>query len=393
MDKFIDSAFFSRGFRPFFFFGTIFAALIISLWVPWYLGIIEIPSALPPISWHNHELFFGYIPAIIAGFLLTAVPNWTGRRPASGMSLAILLAIWLLGRLAISFSLFLPPLLASFFALAFLPALIFIVGRDIVLAGNKRNLVVIVVLSALFLAQIFYHVEFLTTGDTLFGARLALAIILIMIMLIGGRIIPNFTRNWIRRFNPGPEPIGFARFDAIAMLVAIIALAAWVVLPALPALGAKISGLLFLGAGLIHLARLWRWRPLRTVREPMLAVLHLAYLFIPVGFILAGLAAIGDGAITTALTIHSWSVGTIALMTIAVMTRVTKGHTGRAQVANTSTLILFGAMLVAIFARLAAAVLPQYSAVLLTSSATGWIVAFAGFALIYGPALFTTRQS
>ena len=135
----MGSAFLSRGFRPFFFFGTIFAALIIGLWVPWYLGIIDIPSALPPISWHNHELFFGYIPAIIAGFLLTAVPNWTGRPPVAGATLAILLAIWFLGRLAISFSLFLPPVVVSLTALAFLPTLIFFIARDIILSGNRRN--------------------------------------------------------------------------------------------------------------------------------------------------------------------------------------------------------------------------------------------------------------
>ncbi|VAW21066.1 NnrS protein involved in response to NO [hydrothermal vent metagenome] len=393
MDKIFHSAFLSRGFRPFFFLGTVFAALIIALWVPWYLGIIQIPSALPPISWHNHELLFGYVTAIIAGFLLTAVPNWTGRTPASGKLLALLVAIWLLGRLAISFSLFLPPLVSSLVALSFLPALIFVVGRDIIAAGNKRNLVVIIVLGALFLAQIFYHLEFMITGDTQFGFRLALAIILVLVMLIAGRIVPNFTRNWIRRFNPGPEPMPFGRFDAIAMLVAILALATWVVLPLLPPLGATIAGLLFLGAGIIHLARLWRWQPLRVIGEPMLAVLHLAYMFIALGFIIAGIFPVEDGAITPALTVHTWSVGAIALMTLAVMTRVTKGHTGLAQVANTSTLILFGAMLVAIFARLAAALLPQYTSVLLTSSALGWIISFAGFALIYGPALFSARKN
>jgi len=393
MDKFIDSAFLSRGFRPFFFLGAIFAALIIGLWVPWYLGVIDIPSALSPISWHAHELLFGYVPAIIAGFLLTAVPNWTGRKPATGQVLLALLAIWLSGRLAISFSLFLPPALVALLALAFLPALIFVVARDILNANNKRNLVVIIVLSLLFLAQLFFFIEFLTTGNTLFGARLGLAIILVMIMLIGGRIIPNFTKNWIKRNNPGPEPITFSRFDSAAMLVAIIAFATWVVLPALPPSSADGAGLLFLITGIIHLARQWRWKPFRIAREPMIGVLHLAYMFIPAGFILAGLEPLSAGVITTPVIVHTWSVGTIALMTMAVMTRVTNGHTGRVQTASPVTLMLFAALLIAVAARLAAVFLPQYTAILLTSAATGWIFAFAGFVLVKTPALFSPRQN
>jgi len=393
MNKLMDSAFLSHGFRPFFFFGSIFGALIISLWVPWYLGMIDIPSALPPISWHNHELFFGYIPAIIAGFLLTAVPNWTGRKPVTGSGLAILVFIWLLGRLAISFSLFLPPLLVSLTALAFLPALIFAVARDIILANNKRNIIVIIVLGALFLAQVFYHVEFLLTGSTLFGARLALAIILLLIMLIGGRIIPNFTKNWIKRYNPGPEPITFGKFDRAAMVVTILALAIWVVLPSLSPSAARVAGLLFLITGIIHLARQLRWKPHRVAREPMIWVLHLAYMFIPVGFILAGLEPLGNGLITAPVIIHTWSVGTIALMTIAVMTRVTRGHTGQAQVTTPGTFLLFTALLIAVFARLAAVSLPQYTSILLTIAATGWVFAFAGFALIQTPALFLPRRN
>ena len=155
----LPAHFFSGGFRPFFLFGALHAALMIALWVPWFLGFLHVPTALSPLAWHQHELMFGYVPAIIAGFLLTAVPNWTGRKPVTGLPLALLFALWLAGRLAIACSEEIGLMPAAVVASAFLPVLALLVLRELVAARNTRNYKVVVVLSLLFLAQLVFHYE------------------------------------------------------------------------------------------------------------------------------------------------------------------------------------------------------------------------------------------
>lgn len=287
--------FFSAGFRPFFLFGALQPAVMIVLWVPWFLGFLRLPSALPPIAWHQHELLFGYVPAVIAGFLLTAVPNWTGRKPLSGWPLLLLFALWLAGRLAIACSEQIGINLALIVAAAFLPVLAVIVLRELVLSGNRRNYKVVLVLSALSVSELLFFYEVDRFGFVEIADRLAIATIILLIAIIGGRIIPIFTANWLRQRNPGRLPPAFDRFDLTCMVLTFVALAAWPVAARVEPIVLP-TGILMLLAGSAQFARQLRWAPFRTFAESLVTILHLAFLFVPAGFLLLGVALLLDDA-------------------------------------------------------------------------------------------------
>lgn len=383
-------ALFSYGFRPFFFFGALHAALMVALWVPWYLGFISLPSAFPPVVWHSHELLFGYVPAIVAGFLLTAVPNWTGRLPVVGWPLAGLFGLWLGGRLAVAFSLSVPPLAVAVASLAFPAGLLAVLCREIVAGKNWRNLKVVAGVTALTLAQALFHYEVWRFGRSTYGDHLAVAATLTLIMIVGGRIVPSFTINWLKQNNPGPLSAPFGSFDKAAMVFGVAALAGWVMAPALPLLDMPIAAALAL-AGVLHLVRQARWRPERTLAEPLVTVLHLGYAFVPIGFLLAAHALwTGASPAATGAT-HAWTVGAIGLMTLAVMTRATRGHSGRPLRAPPGTVAIYALMLAAALARIVAALMPETAFVALSVAGIAWIAAFLLFAALYAPMLLLPR--
>lgn len=386
------SEIFSYGFRPFFLAGALHAALMVALWVPWFLGLLRLPSALPPIAWHAHEMLFGYAPAIIAGFALTAVPNWTGRLPVVGAPLAGLFALWLAGRLAVAFSEHIGLVAMSAVALAFLLTLTALVAREILAAGNRRNLVIVAALVILTSAHAVFLYEVSHEGASTYGSALALADTVMLISLIGGRITPSFTSNWLNRTGSTSRAAPFGAVDRVALLVGLVALAGWVAAPALPhGASPALAAALFL-AGALHAARQARWLPHRTLREPLVAVLHAAYAFVPVGFLLAGLDMLA-GAVGSGGAAHAWSVGAVGLMTLAVMTRASRGHTGRELQADLSTIVIYAAMTVSAVARLAAVYVPQWIDGLLAVAAFAWVLAFAGFAAAYGPMLLQKGRS
>jgi uncharacterized protein involved in response to NO len=265
----------SYGFRPFFLAGALHAAATVALWVPAYLGITTTPGALPPIAWHSHELLFGYVPAIVAGFVLTAVASWTGRPPVRGPLLGVLVMLWLLGRIAIAASagLGMPVVIAT--SLAFPLALLAVVGREIIAGRSWRNLKVLAGLAVLVAAQGLFHAEIWMAGQTTWADHLAVAATITLVLIVAGRIVPNFTANWLRQHNPAPVPAAFGSFDRISVSTAVLALAAWTALPALANLAAPVGGLL-LTAGCLELARQSRWQPHRTLAEPLVTVLHVA---------------------------------------------------------------------------------------------------------------------
>ena len=380
----------SFGFRPFFLAGALQAAISVALWVPWYLGMIEVPTALSPVAWHVHELLFGYLAAVIAGFLLTAVPNWTGRMPVAGWPLLGLFLLWLAGRVAVALSEVLGQVPAMVIALAFPLGLLFLVGREVVAAGNRRNLPVVGLVAAFTTGQAAFLLEDLGSGEIVYGPRVAIAAALILVTLIGGRITPSFTTNWLRRAGPGPMPAPFGRLDRAALGLGAVALLGWAVLPAAPSAG-SVVGLLLIVASAVHLARQLRWQPAATPGEPLLAALHLGYGFVPLGLAVAGVAAIaGDVALATA-GLHLWTTGAFGLMTLAVMTRATLGHTGRELRASPGTVPIFIAVIAAALSRAMAALLPEQMPLLMGVSAISWVGAFLGFAAIYGPMLLAGR--
>jgi len=376
-------ALFSYGFRPFFLFAAIQAALAIAVWTLWLDGASGLPSGFAPVAWHAHELLFGYASAVVAGFLLTAVPNWTGRLPVVGLPLVGLFALWLVGRAAMAASALLHPLALALLTLAFPVALCALIAREVLAGRNVRNIKVVAVLGVLCLAQLFFHVEVWRSGVSTFSERLAIAGYLLLVMIVGGRIVPSFTTNWIRRENPGRVPVPFDRFDKAAMIVGGAALLAWVAMPATSRV-APVFGALFVVAGALHFARLVRWAPDRVWGEKLVAVLHVAYAFIPLGFALAAASAFTGGRAFDLAAIHCWAIGGIGLMTLAVMTRATRGHTGNALVAPPSTSLLYALLAAAAIARIAAVFL-QDSTAALTIAGLCWTLAFAGFAILYGP--------
>jgi uncharacterized protein involved in response to NO len=383
---FTGPALLSYGFRPFFLFGALWAAVIVALWLPILSGHLALPSAFEPIEWHVHELVYGYVPAIVAGFLLTAVPNWTGRLPVVGMRLATLFAIWVAGRIAIFFSLWIGAGIAAIIDLAFLVALGFVIAREIIASKNTRNLKVLVGVALLLTGNGLFHLEALGGVGDGHGTRLGIAATILLIMLIGGRIIPSFTRNWLARIPLGRLPSQFDRFDVLVVALSGVALASWVIAPQ-----AKATAALALAAGCLNVARLTRWAGERTAAEPLVLILHVAYAFVPIGFFLLALSIVGSGLIASAGAVHGWTTGAIGLMTLAVMTRASLGHTGRPLTATPAIQLIYMAAATAALARIAAA-FDVMREPMLHLSAAAWVTAFGGFVVVYGP-LLTHRNA
>jgi uncharacterized protein involved in response to NO len=371
----------SYGFRPFFLAAGLFAPLAMMLWLGALIGGWEIGgSSHGPVNWHAHEMLFGYTTAALTGFLLTTIPNWTGRLPVSGGPLLALALLWLAGRVAMAAPDVLGPIPSAIIDSAFLPVILLIALREIVAGKNWRNLKIIAGLGALAGINIASHAAMALGGEPALFYRAAIAVYICLIGLVGGRIVPSFTRNWLVKVSAKHLPAPFDRFDAIAMIVLIVAAACWTILPDSPLSAALIA----LAAGL-HLVRLLRWRGANAIAEPMLVVLHVGYAFIPLG--LAAVTASALGWITTVSALHLLTVGAIGNMTLAVMTRATMGHTGRPIQASRLTVAAFVAIFVAAAIRPLAELVPDYYFVVLGTSGGAWIVAFLLFCIEFGPML------
>jgi len=378
----------SYGFRPFFLVGALYSGLSILLWLPLFYGELDLNTSFAPVDWHIHELFFGYLTAIITGFLFTAVPNWTGRMPIQGMPLLVLVLIWLAGRLAVTFSASLGWGAAMAVDLAFLAAIALVIGNEIIAGSNWRNLKVLLPLLLLLAANVLFHVEAQVTGTTDLSRRIATMAAITLIMLIGGRIIPSFTRNWLARENPGRLPAPFGRADMISIAVAVFALAVWSAAPQ-TGLAAGLLGV----AALLHFYRLARWAGDRALRDPMIWILHVGYLFVPAGFALLALSGIASESVPQAAGMHALAAGAIGVMTLSVMVRATLGHTGQALQAGPGSLLIFGAVVVAALARISAAFRIDAAEILLHVAAFGWFVGFAGFAVLFARVLCNRRDA
>lgn len=339
-------ALFSYGFRPFFLFAGLFAAAVIPMWWLIWRGEISVSGQLAPTDWHIHEMVFGYGAAVVAGFLFTAVPNWTGRMPTRGWPLMVLLALWLAGRAGVAGLLPVGPVGAAIIDQMFLLAVAAMIAREIVAGRNWKNLKVLVPVSLLWGANILFHVEALTQGVSDIGRRLGIALLIFLIMLIGGRIVPSFTRNWLAQRRSERMPVAFNRFDGLCILVGAAALVSWVVAP-FHAASVLAGG----AAAVLHLVRLLRWRGLAAWRSPLLLMLHVAYLMVPLGF--ASIGAGAAGLVGPAVSAHVLGIGAVAGMTLAVMMRATMGHTGRPLVAGPWLTSAFALICAATLARVA----------------------------------------
>ncbi|MEI4232321.1 NnrS family protein [Roseovarius sp. D22-M7] len=372
----------SYGFRPFFLGAALWAMLSMALWVPMLAGRMILPTAFDPVSWHAHEFLFGYLGAVIAGFLLTAVPNWTGRLPIVGWPLGGLVALWIAGRVAVAVSQTLPAVAVAVADMSLPVVLGAVLAREIVAGRNWRNLIVLGMLAVFAAGNALFHWEAARGGYAAqgHGLRLGLGAAIMMIAVIGGRVVPSFTRNWLVKrqsvLRPSPP---MQRFDKAALVVLLAALVQWVIWPLHVATGAAL-----LLAGALHLGRLARWSGHRTWPEPLVAVLHAGYAFVPLGALAVAAEILMPGSLGMAGAQHLWMAGAIGLMTLAVMTRATLGHTGQALTAGPGTVAIYAALLVTVLLRLAAGLWPGIAGALHIGAGLAWIGAFGGFALIYG---------
>ncbi len=376
----------SYGFRPFFLSAALFALVVIPAWWLIWRGAVTPVGHFSPVDWHIHEMAFGYGAAVVAGFLFTAVPNWTGRLPTRGMPLMLLLAVWVAGRLAVAGGSGLSPAAVAFIDQLFLLAVAGMIAREIVAGKSWRNLKVLVPVSLLWLANLLFHVEAMANGSADVGRRLGIALLIFLILLIGGRIVPSFTRNWLAQRGASRLPVAFNRFDALCLVTGGAALIAWVIVPqgaVCTALGAV--------AAILHLARLVRWRGVSAWASPLLLMLHLAYLMIPLGFAVMALAALSLAG--PEIPAHLFGIGAIGGMSVAVMMRATMGHTGRPLEADRILTATFVFVIGACVARVAGSALLLGPFDGIDLSAALWTASFAMFAARIGPWLVLPRAA
>lgn len=373
------------GFRPFFFGAAVWAVLAMALWVPMLSGHLMLPTTFDPVSWHAHEFLFGYLGAVVAGFLLTAVPNWTGRLPIVGWRLGMLAGLWLVGRVAVAVSAGLPDVLVAMADLAFPVVFAFLIAREILAGKNWRNLIVLAMLGVFILGNALFHWEaaqgaYAAQG---YGLRLGLGAGILMIAVIGGRVVPSFTRNWlVKRRSRALPAAPMQPFDKAALVLLALALVLWVAWP----LGA-LTGVALALVGVLHAVRLARWAGHQTFAEPLVMVLHAGYAFVPLGALALAAEILAPGSFGMAGAQHFWMAGAIGLMTLAVMTRATLGHTGQELRAGAGTVTIYLALILSVIARVAGGIWPEFSGLLNTVAGLFWILAFGGFAVLYGALL------
>ena len=378
----------SYGFRPFFLGAALWACIAMVLWIGLLSGSWSFAIGYGVVAWHAHEFLFGYIAAVMTGFLLTAIPNWTGRLPLQGMPLLALFLLWLAGRAAMLQTDWIGTGTAASIDCVYLITVTAVISREIVAGSNWRNLRVVVLVALTAIANIAFQAEMLIFAVPNYGLRLGVAAIVALIMVVGGRVTPSFTSNWLTRQGNQTRPAPFSRFDIGSIALGAVALITWIAAPD----WSGTAALLFVMA-VAQAARLSRWTGARTWREPILFVLHLGYAFVPLGALVLSISILWPRIVPTSGALHAWTTGAMGLMTLAIMTRASLGHTGRDMSTTPTTVAIYGAMLVAALARMAAPLLPAFYYQMLLIAGGAWFLAFALFVVAYGPLLMRANET
>ena len=379
----IHFALFALGFRPFFLLAAIFAVVLIAIWAGAFVINRPLTTYYGMTGWHSHEMIFGYACAVIAGFLLTAVRNWTGMETAKGPPLAGLSALWLAGRIMPFFPGGLPPWLIALVDLLFLPALALSLAIPLVRGGQKRNLFFIPLLGAFALADLLVHLELFgfAYGSARAGNFLALDLIILLIVIMGGRVIPFFTERALSGVSP--RKWQWLEWSSIASVIAFM-LAELFLPGSIPA--GVMAGLAAASNGL----RLAGWYTKRFWAVPLLWVLHLGYAWVVVGFCLKTLAVLD--LVPPQLTLHAFTVGGIGVLTLGMMARVSLGHTGRSLKAAGPVAFAFALInLAAVLRGIVPIIFPYWLLQLAALSGGLWILSFLIFVVIYTPILISPR--
>ncbi|MGD9785640.1 MAG: NnrS family protein [Hyphomicrobiaceae bacterium] len=385
---------FSAGFRFFFLAGPIFAVLAMAIWIGWLAmhasgaALTSVPFSVPPHEWHAHEMIYGYAAAVIAGFFLTAVPNWTGSEPARANFILVSAIFWLVGRLALLFSSQLPAVLVMSLDLLFVPVLALKILGNLIASPKRQNMVFLALLALLTTGNAVVHLGWagLISEGASHGIRIGLLTLTALITMLGGRVTPGFTRNALMRGgNQARLPVSNDLADK-ASLASVLSL------PAAVAFAPDILlGLLSAIAGLANLIRLAGWRSHDVLDQPILWSLHLGFLMLGLGYLL--LAAHWWGApIGEASALHLLAIGAVGVMTLAVMSRAALGHTGRPLVvARPIAVSYLMVALAALMRSLGLLLAPAHYYAVVFASGALWIFAFALFVIVYAPILLADR--
>jgi uncharacterized protein involved in response to NO len=368
------------GFRPFYLGAAVFGMLAVPLWIAWLLGAVTLNLRVSPVLWHAHEMLFGFAVAIIVGFLLTAGKAWTGLATPRGGVLAALALLWLAARVAVVVA---PYAVYAVLDVLLLPLVAVILIGVLWRAGNRRNLPLGAILALLALANLCFHFAVLGLLDIapIRALHAGLALIVMIECVIAGRVIPAFTMSAL----PGMKLQVPRRLEQATLAATALALAAWVLLPP-----HAVTAAAFGAAGLLHAVRLRQWQPLRTRARPILWVLHLAYAWIPIGFLLLGWAQVGGVSVSAG--VHALAVGATGGLVIGMITRTARGHTGRPLQASRLEVAAYLFVASAAVARVVLPlVAPQQLVLWLIVAAAAWSAAFGIYLFIFAPWLVSTR--
>jgi len=378
---------FAYGFRPFFLAAGVSAALVVPAWLV-MLAHGSMPlGALPPQLWHAHELFYGFVGAALAGFLLTAVPGWTGAKGFGGRPLAAVATAWLAGRLAFAFASSLPFWTLAVAELSFLPGVALLLAPPL-LRSRSRNTPLLAVITLLWMTDAAFLAGLARTDPLLASRSLLIAIDLMMVVLtlIGGRIVPSFTANALRRRGESPDlrSLPWLERSVMALMIAVVLTDLW---RPDSALAGWLAGLV----AIAQAARLSGWRSLRTRGDAILWVLHIGYAWLPVGFALKALWLLA-GVGWASHWLHALTMGAFGTMIMAVMTRAALGHTGRELKIGSGIAAAYVLLTLAVVARVFVSGLwpSQYLAILIAAGAL-WTAAFAIYLVVYAPILVLPR--
>ena len=375
-------AFLSCGFRPFFLSAALFAGVAVPVWALILTGWTDSPFRYAPHDWHVHEMLFGFLPAVITGFLLTAMPNWTDRPPLRGAPLLALLALWLAGRLTIAMP-WPTPFVAALIDAGYLAVLAAIVWREIIAGKAWDRAPIGIVISLYAAANILFHVLALRGEETDLPERMAVALMMLLLTLIGGRVTPSFTSDYLTERGLPDQLPSFSRYDGLSILLTVVAALSWIVQPQ-----AIVTGWLLIAAGLAHIVRLSRWRGWLTWREPIVLILHVGYGWLTLALLIIGGATLGFG-LKPADAVHTLTTGAVGAMTMAIMTRASLGHTGRPKHADQLTVAIYTLVNVGALLRVFGPMTGLPTNLVLSAAAAAWSGAYLLFAVMYGPYLTT----
>jgi uncharacterized protein involved in response to NO len=376
----------SYAFRPFFLLNGLFAILIVFTWVMTLHG-----SGLPLVTpmWHGHEMLIGFAMATVAGFSLTAVANWTGRPAIQGRPLALLVFCWLAGRLAMFSVGWIPASLVFFLDMLFPVLLALLLGREIIGGRSQRNYPLVAIMVIVVMLNVLYHLganQWLAGGDRL-AIYLMIHTILLLVAIIAGRIVPAFTGNWLRQQGRDQLPLNSDLVDSIVLSLTVVVGLAASFMPM-----HALTGVLAFALALLHGFRLSRWRGFSTTGNPLVFVLHVAYLWLPVGYALLGCAVFGWLFSPTAA-LHALTMGAVGSMVLAVTTRVALGHTGRPLHAARLTVLAYWVFMLAVLIRVVGPLVSTDYMLMIDLSAVGWMLAFLLFTWVYWPILSRSKKT